>query len=202
MRLLLASLFVIAIQVAFIALASFLGWDRVLEPFLWLVMPVLFLGAVGAAMRLFNGPNLAPRDQIREWEEQGLLVSTDFRARRAFQVEEYEDEGPHYVLELEDGSVLYLNGQYLYDYEAIEDDDPEFHQPRRFPCTEFTVRRHRDKGYVVDLDCRGTVLEPEEVQPAFTTAEYRSFDLGDGELIRDRTYEEVKSRRTQASRSF
>ena len=36
----------------------------------------------------------------------------------------------------------FLSGQYLYDYEPISD-DPDANEARSFPCTEFTVRRHR-----------------------------------------------------------
>lgn len=48
---------------------------------------------------------------IQEMEEQGLLVSEYYRATRAFEVQEFQDEGPHYFIELENGSVLYLNGR-------------------------------------------------------------------------------------------
>ena len=61
---------------------------------------------------------------------------------RAFGVKEFEDEGLHYFLELTDGRVLVLSGQYLYDYEAISDDS-ETNRPRAFPCSEFTLRRHK-----------------------------------------------------------
>ena len=44
-------------------------------------------------------------------------------------MEELEDEGVSYFLELDDGAVLFLSGQYL-----DEDESP-------FPCTEFIVRR-------------------------------------------------------------
>ena len=71
-------------------------------------------------------------------------------------MEEFEDEGLHYFIELVDGRVLFLSGQYLYDYEPISD-DPESNQPRSFPCTEFTVRRHKNDGCVVDLLRAGTV---------------------------------------------
>lgn len=94
---------------------------------------VLFLLA-GISLFLFNKPGCRPSlpgksfdQQIAEWETQGLLVSEIFVATRAFQVEEFEDEGSHYYIELADGAVLYLNGQYLYDYEPIKG-NPELNQ--------------------------------------------------------------------------
>ena len=56
----------------------------------------------------------AERDKL---EQLGLLVHQSFRALRAFQLEEFEDEGSQYFLELEDHSVFYLSGQFLYEYE-------------------------------------------------------------------------------------
>lgn len=193
LRVVMAGLFVFGGMLLAVAALSQLGWNN---PPTWLLVPVmivLFFILIGIALWLFSGEALGKSavDTVRDWEAQGLLVSTEFRARRAFQVEEFEDEGSHYFLELEDGGVLYLNGQYLYDYEAIEDDEPGFNHPRRFPCTEFTRRAHRDRGFTVDLLCRGGVLEPEAVQPPLTTEEWRRFHLTDGDIIRDRAYEEL-----------
>ncbi len=157
-----------------------------------IAIAVLVVTAIASGSLLLMGKRRPPPMTLREMEEKGLLVSTDYRAVRAFAVEEFEDEGPHYFLELDDSAVLYLNGQYLYDYEPI-DDDPEANQPRRFPCTEFTVRRHREGGYVVDLVCRGRVLEPEVVAPHFSPARLRWSELpGDGQVFRDRPYDDLK----------
>jgi hypothetical protein len=46
-------------------------------------------------------------EQIRQLEEADLLVATEYEAVRAFAVEEFEDEGSHYFLELTDGRVLF-----------------------------------------------------------------------------------------------
>ena len=123
-------------------------------------------------------------DLVENLEEQGSLVASDYKARRAIQVEECEDEGSHYFVELEDGSVLYLNGQYLRYYDPI--DFPDQPQPRSFPCTSFTLRRHRESGYTVDIICHGEVLEPEVIVPAFSFGWSRlPDDISDGIIIRD-----------------
>jgi hypothetical protein len=112
---------------------------------------------------------------------------------RAFGVEDYEDEGICYFLELTDGSgVLVLIGQYLYAYEPIED-DPEMNQPRLFPCTAFTVRRHRTDGYVVDLVCGGDVLEPETMASGDVKAAWLrdGFDPEDGVVLTGVTFDEL-----------
>lgn len=167
---------------------------------LWLIIGTTFLSLCFAALHLFNPIGLRPLDTIQTLEERGLLESTDYRATRAFQVEEWEDEGVHYFIELEDDSVLYLNGQYLYEYEPIED-DPELNQSRSFPCTEFTVQRHKVEGYVLDLLCRGEVIEPEITAPSFSREDYRwGIVPEDGEILRERGYDEIKRERMKGER--
>jgi hypothetical protein len=44
------------------------------------------------------------------------------------------------------------NAAALYDPEAI-DDDPDFNQASRFPCTSFTVIRQKEGDFVTDILC-------------------------------------------------
>ena len=98
-------------------------------------------------------------------------------------MEEFEDEGLHY----------------LYDYEPISD-DPELNQPRSFPCTEFTVRRHKKDGYVVDIVGGGTVLEPEVMAPAFGNKVWRAKRIPeDGQVITSASYDDLKREHTGAT---
>jgi hypothetical protein len=139
-------------------------------------------------------------DGIAELERRGLIVDTRFEATRAFGVESYDDEGPHYFLELADGSgVLALVGQYLYGYEAI-DDDPELNRSRRFPCTAFTVRRHRSEHHVVDVICGGDVIEPEAMAPGRVVKAWFRDDFvpEDGEILTGTSFDELKRRLTGA----
>jgi hypothetical protein len=176
------------------------------EPPVWVISIVgivAFCVTLTLAFVIFNrpGPSLRKGEAVdftKKLEEEGILVSQDFEARRAFEIREFEDEGMHYMVELPDGSVLFLSGQYLYEYELIED-DPEFNQPRRFPCTSFTVRRHAEDGYVVDIICGGEVLEPECVAPYFEAEDFEQDRIpDDGQVITDRTYDELKAERMRA----
>lgn len=113
-------------------------------------------------------------------------------ARRAFRVEDSEDIGPHYFLELTDHSVLHLQGDYLYDYEPIEG-DPEANTPRRFPCTEFSLRKGKHDNGVAQIVCQGDVMEPESNDAAFEPEAWRQdWVPEDGEVITDISYEELK----------
>ncbi len=195
MRLVVAALFVIGGMAAAVGLLGELG---VIDRAPWVLgigLALCMLTLCGAALVLFNpwwaNPlgAMTPEELLRRLEREGLLASADYHARRAFGVQESDDEGLHYFLELTDGRVLYLSGQYLDDYEPIAD-DPELNQPRRFPCTDFTVRRHRTEGYVVELVCRGTVLEPECIAPPFTGRSLRSAGApADGQVLTDRPYD-------------
>ncbi len=201
MRVLLAASFVFACMLGTIGLLSSHygngptpGWTKPLPP---VVMMISLLLATLVFNRRGYGLNLRPKPLARltaDLEAQGLLVRQPFQAVRAFAVDEFEDEGPQYFIELVDGRVLYLNGQYLYDYEKITD-DPQVSQPRLFPCTEFEILRHKVAGYVVHIQCAGTVLEPE-----FTAAPFAGDDSPynvpeDGEIITDRSYEALKQER-------
>jgi hypothetical protein len=139
---------------------------------------------------------MAPSKQIEsltvdEMQKQGLLIRENYEATRAFEVGEFEDEGCQYFIELKNGSVLYLCGQYLYEYEPL--DRPERKQSRKFPCTEFTVLRDKRHGWIVDIVCGGTVMEPECEAPPSLTADFGSDEApGDGDIISDRSYDELK----------
>jgi len=193
MRKVLAGLFVFAGMLAGLGLIDRIwgdnapSWTMVL--FVGLYLPMVF----ALAYFLFNlglprpwSPTAA--DIARRLDEQGLLVAEQFRAVRALEVDEFEDEGLSYFLELESGGILFLSGQYLYDYDARKD------RSRAFPSTEFTVRRYKEKGHVVDIVCGGTVLEPELVATPFHDVDFKDGKVPeDGEIIRDRTYDEVKA---------
>jgi hypothetical protein len=145
--------------------------------------------------RLFGGKRelshqKAQRIAADKMDAAGMLTGTDYKARRVFEVEELEDEGKHFYIELEDGSVLFLTGQYLYDY------DPDYGSKQKsarcFPCTDFTIKQ-KSSGVIVKIDCRGEPLKPEVVLPPFTWADLDNGRLPeDGEIIKGRSYEEIK----------
>jgi len=203
MRAVLAGLFTFGGLLVCVSLVYHYFPDGFGPPWLMGIFFVLLLFVLaGVSLFLFNKrgcrPSLSGKsvaEQIAELESQGLLVSETFQATRAFQVEEFEDEGSHYFIELADRGVLYLNGQYLCDYEPITD-DPELNQPRRFPCSRFTVQRHKTAGYVVDIVCTGEVLPVEcEAPPFDKTDGKRGLIPEDGQVFRDRSYEQLKSER-------
>jgi hypothetical protein len=107
MRLVGAGIFVYA---SMLLLVGALGaWNAFVRGPPWLVgigIAVFMIGMVVLSAWLFNRRGASPfgrktaEEHIRELEEAGQLESTAFRATRAFGVEESEDEGLHYFLEL------------------------------------------------------------------------------------------------------
>lgn len=196
MKVILAAGSVFGGMLATVAILSATGWlDRLPRPVLGVITSAVLFVLLAAAMWLFNRKPLnllglkSPEEHLRDLEARGLVESSEFVATRAFEVEETEDEGLHYFLALEDGGVLYLTGQCLYDFVEITD-DPEFNQPRRFPCTEFTILRHKIDRYILDIRCRGQVIEPEQLGPPFSREVRRQNRVPeDGQVIRDRTFE-------------
>jgi hypothetical protein len=93
----------------------------------------------------------------------GMAEVKSFAARDAIRVEEFEDEGSSYYVQLEDGSVLFLSGQYLYE--------PE--EDKEFPCTEFDVIRGPKSRAFLDLVCRGSYLPPSKVLKPFPKDDFK-----------------------------
>jgi hypothetical protein len=191
----------------FIALAALFG------AYLWLVPPdapgwlTTFVAVVAIVLsliitnKLVNAPGTdfwslkrVARPVEQPDDETSLIADTTYRASRCFIVEESGEEGPQYFIELQDRTVLFLSGSYFASYEPYK-----FlgliNSPRKFPCAEFIVRRDRYEGGVVGIRCRGAVLEPELILPPLDDAERESVaQLKNGDVIRHRSYEELKKR--------
>ena len=109
MRLLAAGCFVFGGLLGLVAVGGAIGaFDRAPA---WLLGPILsiyMLGLIAVALWLFNPKpsgafgGKSAEEHLRQLESRGLLDSTEFCVTRAFGVEEFEDEGLHYYLQLAD----------------------------------------------------------------------------------------------------
>jgi hypothetical protein len=172
-----------------------------------LAMPLLTICLAVIALFVFNPRGTRSRTpertcdchdpaRYREFlEATGGIVATDHRAVRAFEVPDARGRGSYYYVELTDGSVVVASRRQV---DEPGDDDPGLHDSRRFPCTEFTLRRHRDEGGIVEVVCRGEALVPEAVLGPFTREEYRyGLEPEGGAVITDRSYDELKAERAR-----
>jgi len=139
------------------------------------IIPIgLIAGAAMTALITIYFPGHVTRpDLIPEPE----IVTRTYRARRAFEL-----EGRHYFIELEDRSVMFLSGGYLWN--------------AHMPNSEFVLSWRRLTGFRAGIECVGKPLEPELVVPALTEEEMRSLPV-DGAILTGRTYDAVKEEFTQ-----
>jgi hypothetical protein len=80
----------------------------------------------------------------------GELAEMDFDVSAAVALEESEDEGLHYFLQVAEDRTLFLSGQYL--YEPVD--------AGRFPSTKIRLYWHRTAGITYGVQCLGTPLPP------------------------------------------
>jgi hypothetical protein len=150
-------------------------------------MVVILAFSIGVGVYMYRSRQTLvslPRTAKREDAANTVAEIFAFSAVAAIRVKEFEDEGSHYFLRLADGRILFLSGQYLYEYENADEEDEE--SAPRFPCTQFDVVRHSARGYVMELVCRGTYLETEQVLEPFSK---RHFEQGN--VPEDMTYVDV-----------
>ena len=114
-----------------------------------------------------------PSEVIKELRDSGLLEERKYCVLRAIEVAAFEDEGRHLYLELSDGTILCLMGQYLVDYGW-------------FPTTEFTAWFHCTECVLYDLIPAGKYLAPEATFPPYTPAECDRQLFGDDFLNKGR----------------
>jgi hypothetical protein len=85
-----------------------------------------------------------------------------------------EQEGPRFLLELEDGRVLFLSGLYL--------TQPEREQ--RFPNTELLLTRLPHAGDTLALECLGEYLAPSFQLPPFLPEDWTADVMPrDGQIV-------------------
>jgi hypothetical protein len=117
--------------------------------------------------RAFQGAAKAAASDLRSDSVQVIRVSN----AAVVQQQEYNDEGPIFYFQIDDDTILFLWGQWLFDphiygaeNEKIAEDAETFlnGQVRRFafPCTEFTIHRMPALGRVLRIETNGEPLSP------------------------------------------
>jgi hypothetical protein len=130
------------------------------------------------------GPILA-RERVKYTADlaSGQATCTTYEITDALRVDEFEDEGSHYYLKLAGGGVLFLSGQWLYEYEVGEDDDGK-PTPARFPCRRFTVERAAKSGLFLDMKPLAAPFEPSGTLPPFEDGDHRAGTVpSDGDVL-------------------
>src|SRR5262245_56049154 len=112
LKLLLAGCFVYAMLMAGAGVGFYLklpAWAAAAAGVLLAAIAATLVFYLSGGRRAAFGQNRGAEEIATELRDQGLLESASFKAARAFQVEEFEDEGLHYFLELRSNAgVLFL----------------------------------------------------------------------------------------------
>jgi hypothetical protein len=160
----------------FAALGGLLGiGDRPVFGWLMIAGAALGLGAAALSLRWEAQSLYEARERDRRVLESGRAEVLLCAVADAIQVEEVEDEGPGFFLDVEEGQLLFLQGQYLYDSLAEGEGGID-----RFPNRTVEVVRLQGSGVVLALTAAGEPFAPSRVRGPLTQHEYFP---ADGELI-------------------
>ena len=110
---------------------------------MYLAFPILM-------MKVWPEPRKKKSDTMREAMENGVLSSTEYEIRDVVEIEEFEDEGRHFLLDIGGDRTLVLSGQYL--YEPVESG--------KFPSSRIRIYWHAKEGYTFGIECLGNKILP------------------------------------------
>lgn len=125
------------------------------EPFFIILFGILSTFVLAPWLVLRVWPQADP---LKRAARAGELELLEFNVARAWQIEEREDEGLHFVLELDSGGTLFLSGQFLYEPVA----------QGLFPCVELRLSLEARAQDVLALECGGKRIEIVETLDAFS----------------------------------
>jgi hypothetical protein len=159
------------------ALAAFrLGWmpaDRDAEAGVVTVLLILWGALAWWLAHRFPDPPEPVEETPEALLEQGLVEVQEMGVVRAFEIRPFEDLGPNFFLEFDDGRVAYCGGPWLEDLVEDPAEDPDAGESeqergpgRTFPNTRMRVLLHRRDRSLVDAKMLGDYLLPERVLPA------------------------------------
>ena len=147
----------------------------VLLDWLNLPLPTTMLLIVGAVGGLFLAMFLTWKE-ISSVRRQRSMYKEDLAANlvdvlycqplASVRIEEYEDEGPGFFLDVGDGDILFLQGQYL---------DETVHG-QRFPSSAFRLQRAPKSNLVFSLECTGQYQPPMRERRWLEDLEYLPMD--------------------------
>lgn len=122
---------------------------------MYIVFPILI-------MKAWPDSKKRTPDTMYEALENGTLSSAEYVIGDAIEIEEYEDEGPHYLLDIGNGKTLSLSGQYL--YAPVE--------AGKFPSSRIRVFWHSTEGYTFGIECLGNKMLPSRTVKLLTEDKY------------------------------
>ncbi|ARU28775.1 hypothetical protein [Cellvibrio sp. PSBB006] len=88
--------------------------------------------------------------------ESGLIKTVEYSVDQVVEIEEFEDEGLHYLMSISPNKTLSLFGQYLYPYGELEN----------FPSTRIRLFIHTGNNLCYGIECAGDkITEIDQLGP-------------------------------------
>lgn len=112
---------------------------------------------------------------------EGRVEVTRAEATGAVEVEEVEDLGLNFFLDVGDSKLLFLSGQYLYDL-AHDIGEDEVERPGKFPNRTFDIIKAPHSRQLLGFECHREPFRPSRTYRV-SEGERRFFDLQDGQLV-------------------
>ncbi len=132
-------------------------------------------------------------DHVERLEAEGKAARNEYQAIGAVSVEDLNTGSLMHFIDIGEGRILCLFGQYYYEFEPI-DDDSDLNQPRRFPTKQFALLRSVKNDEVLGLFPGPEVFEPIVFDPIVKLEKLfdMGFELKDGEIVTDTSLDAVK----------
>lgn len=121
-----------------------------------------------------------PSQYQRDLSEERVEV-IHVEAKDAVEVEEVEDLGLNFFLDVGDSKLLFLTGQYLYEL-AYDIGEDEVERPGKFPNRQFEIIRSPQSRHLLGFECKGEPFRPSRTYQV-PKGERRFFELKDGQVL-------------------
>ncbi|WP_194868227.1 hypothetical protein [Pseudoalteromonas sp. PPB1] len=124
---------IIGNEVLLVVISCFIGY---------VIVPIILL-------RLWPAkPATLTLDTLQQAIEKGHITTIEYAISEVVEIEEYEDEGLHYLLSISSEKTLSLRGHYLYPYSELPN----------FPATIMRLFVHTENNLCYGIECVGSNL--------------------------------------------
>ncbi len=159
----------------------------------------LFFALMFTSVPLFNKGLLrklkgqSHAEYLQDLAAQGKLADEAHQASRALYFEDLDTGSAAIFMDLDSKGILCLYGQHLYQYEP-DDDASTPRRTRIFPCRQFTLRRLKKSGEILEVLPEGGAFEPAVIaQPPRRTLRELRIPMRDGDIYTHLRYDELLS---------
>ncbi|MFH2043851.1 MAG: hypothetical protein ABIK92_01745 [Pseudomonadota bacterium] len=168
------------------------------EPPFWLGITVWFL-LMFSSVVIFNEGFIrklkrqTDKEYMKELLDKGKAKKETYNVDSALYFDDLNTGCAVHLLDIGNNQILCLYGQYLYDFEPIND-DPEINQPRKFPTKEFSQIKRLKDNYILELIPGNEVVEPKIIKEPKIEEFYKlNPKLIDGKIINKLSFKEALS---------